>query len=200
MSKRWRSNSKRFKSPDNKRRKQIESDSKLINLDETRKRRKEAMAKSSLNFRYYDSDKSLIYKTQRRTSEIHQRTNVTILDELIKDDVFTESDWSEEDETPVFNISILDIYKKAELTDDNNNIFKWVSKYFFNDSRYCYEQRKMANDHIVKNDDIFSKYLQDQPLTRYVEKMRPGNSSGGKLELIGLGSLFEINIIVFFIF
>ena len=56
MSKRWRSNSKRFKSPDNKRRKLIESDSKLINLDETRKRRKEAMAKSSLNFRYSDSN------------------------------------------------------------------------------------------------------------------------------------------------
>ena len=28
-------------------------------------------------------------------------------------------------------------------------------------------------------------------------KMRPGNSSEGKLELIGLSSLFEINIIVF---
>ena len=34
-------------------------------------------------------------------------------------------------------------------------------------------------------------------MTRYVEKMRQGNSSGGKLELIGLSSLFEINIIVF---
>ena len=122
---------------------------------------------------------------------------MAILDELIGDDVFTESDWSEEDEPPVFNISILDIYKKAELTDDNNSIFKWVSKYLFNDSGYCYELRKMTYDHIVKNDDFFSKYLQDQSLTRYVEKMRPGNSSGGKLELIGLSSLFEINIIVF---
>ena len=55
----------------------------------------------------------------------------------------------------------------------------------------------MAYNHTVKNHDIFSKYLQDQPLTRYVEKMRPGNSSGGKLKLIGLSSLFEINIIVF---
>ena len=55
----------------------------------------------------------------------------------------------------------------------------------------------MTYDHIVKNDDIFSKYLQDQQLTRYAEKMRPGNSSGGKLELIWLSSLFEINIIVF---
>ena len=128
------------------------------------------MTKSSLNFRYSDSNKSPFNKTQRRTSEIHQRTNVAILDELTEDDVFTESDWSEEDEAPVFNISILDIYKKAELTDDNNSIFKWVSKYFFNDSGYCYELRKMTYDHIVKNDDIFSKYLQDQPLTRYVEK------------------------------
>ena len=93
MSKRWISNSsKRFNPPDNKRRKQIESDSKLINLDETRKRRKEAMAKSSLNFRYSDSNKSTFNKTQRRISEIHQRTNVAILDELIEDDVFTESD------------------------------------------------------------------------------------------------------------
>ena len=93
MSKRWRSNSsKRFKSLDNKRRKQIESDCKLINLDETRKRRKEAMAKSSLNFRYSDSNKSYFNKAQRRTSKIHQRTNVAILDELTEDDVFTESD------------------------------------------------------------------------------------------------------------
>ena len=76
------------------------------------------MAKSSLNFRYSDSNKSPFNKTQRRTSEIHQRTNVAILDELIEDDVFTESDWSEEDEAPVFNISTLDIYKKAELTDE----------------------------------------------------------------------------------
>ena len=112
MSKRWRSNSKRFKSPDNKRKKLIESYSKLINLDETRKRRKEEMAKSSLIFRYSDSNKIPFNKAQRRTSEIHQRTNVAILDELTEDYVFTESDWSEEDEAPVFNISILDIYKK----------------------------------------------------------------------------------------
>ena len=51
----------------------------------------------------------------------------------------------------------------------------------------------MTDDHIVRNDDIFSKYLQDQPLTRYVEKMGLGNSSGGKLELIGLSSLFSIS-------
>ena len=103
MSKRWRSNSiKRFKSPDNKRRKQIELDSKHINLDETWKRRKEAMAKSSLSFIYSDSDKSPINKIQRRTLEIYKRANLAILDELIEDNVFTESDWSEEDEAPVF--------------------------------------------------------------------------------------------------
>ena len=84
MSKRWRSN--------NKRRKQIELDSQLINLNETWKRRKEEIAKRSLNFRYSNSDKSPINKTQRRTSEIHQRTNVAILYDLIEDDVFTESD------------------------------------------------------------------------------------------------------------
>ena len=49
---------------------------------------------------------------------------MAIFDDLIEDDVFTESDWSEEDEAPVLNISILDIYKKAELTDDNNSILK----------------------------------------------------------------------------
>ena len=76
-----------------------------------------------MNFKYSDSNKSPFNKKQRRTSEIHQRTNVATLDELIEDGVFTESDWSEEDEASVFNISILDIYKKAELTDDNNSIF-----------------------------------------------------------------------------
>ena len=56
------------------------------------KRIKEVMAKSSLKFRYSNSDKSPYYKTQKRTSKIHQRTNVAILDEFIEDDVFTESD------------------------------------------------------------------------------------------------------------
>ena len=58
---------------------------------------------------------------------------MAILDEFIEDEVFIESDWSEDDEAPVLNISILVIYKKAELTDDDKSIFKWVSKYLFND-------------------------------------------------------------------
>ena len=92
MSKRWESNSINIsKSPDNKRKRQIESDSKLIILDETQKRRKEVMTKNSLHFRYYGSDKNLNIKTQRRTSEIHRRTNVSKLDEFIEDDVFTKS-------------------------------------------------------------------------------------------------------------
>ena len=99
---------------------------------------------------------------------MHQRINVVILDEFIEDDDFTESYWSEE-EVPLLSISILDINKKAKLTD-NNSIFKWVSKYLFNDSGYSYERRKIMYDHIVKNDYIFSKYLPDQSLQRYVEK------------------------------
>ena len=60
---RWKSNSsKRFKSLDNKRRKQIESDSKLINLDETRKMREEVMTKNSLNLRISYLIKALIIK------------------------------------------------------------------------------------------------------------------------------------------
>ena len=62
--------------------------------------------KKSLNFRYSYSNKSPNNKTQRRTPEIHQRTNVAILDEFIGDDVFTESDWSEEGKALEFNISI----------------------------------------------------------------------------------------------
>ena len=123
---------------------------------------------------------------------------MAILDEFIEDDVFTERDWSEEHDAPMFNISILDIYKKDELTDNNNNsIFKWVSKSLFNYSLYCYELRKIAYDQIDIYNDIFSKYLQDQPFQRYFERIRPGNSYGGKLELIGLSSLFLINIKIF---
>ena len=48
------------------------------------KRIKEVMAKSSLKFRYSNSDKSPYYKTQKRTSKIHQRTIVVILEELLK--------------------------------------------------------------------------------------------------------------------
>ena len=77
---------------------------------------------------------------------MHQRTNVAILDKFIKVDVFTEIDWSEEDEALVFSILILDIYKKVVLTDDNNSSFKWVSKYLFNDSGYCYELIKITYD------------------------------------------------------
>ena len=34
-------------------------------------------------------------------------------------------------------------------------------------------------------------------IARYLKKIKPGNSSGEKLELIGLSSLFLINIIIF---
>ena len=56
-----------------------------------------------------------------------------------------------------------------------------------------YELKKTF-DHIIKNYGIFTKYFQDQLLQRYVEKMRLGNTSGGKLEIIRLNSLFQINI------
>ena len=82
------------------------------------------MAKSSLIFRYSDSDKSPHNKTERRASEIHQRTNVALLDESIDDDVFTESNRFEEDEALVLSILILNIYKKVGLDHDNNSIFK----------------------------------------------------------------------------
>ena len=91
---------------------------------------------NSLNFRYSYPDKILNNKAQRRTWEIHLRTNVVILNEYIDDNAFNESDLFEEDEATMSNISILDIYIKAELID-NNSTFKWVSKSFFNDSGYC---------------------------------------------------------------
>ena len=117
------------------------------------------MAKSSLNFRYSNSNKSPFNKTQRRTSEILQRTNLVILDELIEDEIFTESDWSEKDEAPIFNISTLDIHKKAKLTDDNNSIFKWVSKYPFNDLEYCYELRKINFKMMISFQNIFKQAI-----------------------------------------
>ena len=85
--------------------------------------RKKTLTKSIFNIRYSDSDKNHNNKTQRRSSEIRRTTNAAILYGFVKDDVFNESDWSEEVEAHVFNISILDIYKKAELIDDNESIF-----------------------------------------------------------------------------
>ena len=94
------------------------------------------MLNNSLNFRYSYSDKILNNKTQRRTWEIHLITNVVILNEFIDDNAFNESDLFEVDEATMSNISILDIYIKAELTDHNSTL-KWVSKSFFNDTGYC---------------------------------------------------------------
>ena len=53
---------------------------------------KRIYVKEFSDFRYSDSDKRPNNKTQRRTSEINQRKNVTIYDEFIGDEVFTESD------------------------------------------------------------------------------------------------------------
>ena len=73
-----------------------------------------------------------------------------MLDEFIEDKVFAERDWSNEEDAPVLNISILDICKKAELTDYNKNIFKWVHKSIFNNLGYCYELQKIIFNHLVK--------------------------------------------------
>ena len=49
---------------------------------------------------------------------------------------------------PYLTSRFLDIYKKAELTD--NNIFRWVSQSLFNDSGYCYKLSKMTYENIFK--------------------------------------------------
>ena len=58
MSKRWRRNSNKIlKSPGNKMSKQIESNRKLIKLDEIQNEKKMTMTKNSLSYRYSDSDR-----------------------------------------------------------------------------------------------------------------------------------------------
>ena len=84
---------------------------------------------------------------------------MAILNEFIENEVFTESDLSKEKEAPVFNISILDIYKKAEFTNDNNSILSECLNMFIRFRVLLYDLRKMKYYHIVKNDDNFQNIL-----------------------------------------
>ena len=85
-------------------------------------------------------------------------------------------------------------YKKAELTDENNSIFKLVFKFPFYYSRYCYERRKMTYDNIVKIMISFQNIFKTSRYSGMLKK-RPGNSSVRKLELIRSSSPLQVNII-----
>ena len=101
-----------------------ETDSKLENLDEARKRKTENVNTQMDTFKFSDSDSDIQPSSPKRKSRVKEYNN-QVLDELIEENVFIESKNSEEEEENlyIFNFSITDIYKKKEISCNENSLF-----------------------------------------------------------------------------
>ena len=89
-----------------------ETDFKLENLDEVKKRRAEHTNRLMNALKFYDSDSDIQSSLPKRKSSVDEYNNHQVLDNLLEENVITESENSEEEEENlyIFNLSIIDIY------------------------------------------------------------------------------------------
>ena len=81
-----------------KRMKTNETDSKLENLDEARKRRAEHKHRLMDAFKFSNSDSDIQPSPPKRKSSVEEYDNHQVLDNFLEENVFTESENSEEEE------------------------------------------------------------------------------------------------------
>ena len=173
-----------------------ETDSKLENLDEARKRRAEHKHRLIDAFKFSDSDSDIQPSPPKRKSSVEEYDNHQVLENFLEENVFTESENSEEEEENlyIFNLSITDIYKKIEISCNENCLFNVLSLALYDDCKYEYELRKTIYSYVEHKQEYFKRYLTEDNIDDYIKEMRRATTSGGEIELIALSELYKINL------
>ena len=179
-----------------KRMKTNETDSKLENLDEARKRRAEHTNRLMDAFKFSDSDSDIQPSLPKRKSSVEEYDNHQVLDNFLEENVFTKSENSEEEEENlyIFNLSITDIKKKIEISCNENSLFNVLSLALYDDYKYGYELRKTIYSYVEHKQEYFKRYLTEDNIDDYIKEMRRATTFGGEIELIALSELYKINL------
>ena len=177
------------------------TDSKLVNLDIVRAKRAEIFNRQLDSFNFSDSEEEINPSPRKkRSTEIGVEEGKEAFDQILTEEVYTESDCSNDENLPVrFNISLLDLFNKKQVASKEDSLFVAVSLSLFGNEMYSNDIREETRMYIQENKHRFSEYIQEDPIDLYLQKMNVGKKLGVNLELLAISEIFKFNIKAYFL-
>ena len=177
------------------------TDSKLVNLDIVRAKRAEIFNRQLYSFNFSDSEEEINPSPRKkRSTEIGVEEGKEAFDQMLTEEVYTESDCSNDENLTVrFNISLLDLFSKKQVANKEDSLFVAVSLSLFGNEMYTNDIREETRMYIQENKHRFSEYIQEDPIDLYLQKMNVEKKLGVNLELLAISEIFKVNIKVYFL-
>ena len=132
------------------------TDSKLVNLDIVRAKRAEIFNRHLDSFNFSDSEEINPSPRKKRSTEIDVEEGKEAFDQILSEEVYTESDCSNDENLPVrFNISLLDLFSKKQVANKEDSLFVAVSSSLFGNEMYSNDIREETRMYIQENKHRF---------------------------------------------
>ena len=155
------------------------TDSKLDNLDIVRANKAEIFNRQLDSFNFSDSEEEINSSPRKkRSTEIGTEEGKEAFDQMQTEEVYTGSNSSNDENLPVrFNISLLDLFNKKQVTNKEDSLYVTVSFSLFGNEMYTNDIREETRMYIQENKHRFSEYIQENPIDLYLQK-NVGNKLG----------------------
>ena len=113
---------------------------------------------------------SVIFKNkEKRATEV---TNKDIFENIKTEEIYTESEWSEEEEELKFNLSIFDLFEEVPIRGDGNCMFRALELGGFGCENSYPLIREMIWDFIHTNSERFIPFITNGGLDNYLKNKR----------------------------
>ena len=116
-------------------------------------------------------ERLVIFKNKvKRATEA---TNKEIFENIKTEEIYTESEWSEEEEEELkFNLSIFDLFEEVPIQGDGNCLFRALALGGFGCENSYPLIREMIWDFIHTNSERFIPFITDGDLDNYLKKQK----------------------------
>ena len=114
-------------------------------------------------------ERSVIFKNKEKRAT--EATNKEIFENIKTEEIYTESEWSEEEEEELkFNLSIFDLFEEVPIQGDRNCMFRALGEFGCENSYPLI--REMIWDFIHTNSERFIPFITDGDLDNYLKNKR----------------------------
>ena len=156
------------------------SDSKFKNMKKTKRyidkltdlnAKKNVIEDEDKNFISDVEECSAIFKNKEKRAT--EATNKDIFENIKTEEIYTESEWSEEEEEELkFSLSIFDLFEEVSIRGDGNCMFRPLALGGFVCENSYLLIREMIWDFIHTNSERFIPFITDVDLDNYLKNKR----------------------------
>ena len=116
-------------------------------------------------------ERSVIFKNKEKRAT--EATNKEIFENIKTEEIYTESEWSEEEEEELkFNLSIFDLFEEVSIRGDGNCMFRALALGGFVCENSYPLIREIIWDFIHTNSERFIPFITDGDLDNYLKNKR----------------------------